>query len=177
MLGQEVAEQAPVGSVGSAEQYIMDNLDQLGFNRVDFPYTCKIWADPKATTQEVFDSLAAYEKELDNYNQIIAYFDPVGNLMEKIRHNKGDGACDALRLHPDGLQGIFQSKQLSITSSGYAEPLLPPMRHHRICNKQHSIEAQHAEREKEREMQHRTKRHHAKTRQQELEEEMERAEI
>ena len=41
--------------------------------------------------------------------------------------------CDSLRLHPDGINGIFPSKQLSLTSSGYVEPILPPMRSHKIC--------------------------------------------
>jgi hypothetical protein len=38
-----------------------------------------------------------------------------------------------LRLHPDGLQALFPSKQLSLTKSGYVEPLLPPLRSPHFC--------------------------------------------
>lgn len=124
---------------GIAEQYIVSNLDRLGFNEPDNPDTCHIWSDPNATTLEVFNSLVAYKKDIDKYNEIIMNFKPVPSIMDKIRQ-EGVGVeekskiCDSLRLHRDGMQGIFPSKQLSFTSSGYVEPLLPPMRSHKICD-------------------------------------------
>ncbi len=122
---------------GSAEQYIVSNLDQLGLNKSNNPTTCQIWKDAQATTPEVFHSLAAYKNDLDRYNKMINNFMPVANTMEKIRYGGGDTEqskiCDSLRIHPGGIQGIFPSKQLSFTSSGYAEPLLPPMRSHKFC--------------------------------------------
>eukprot|EP00568_Trieres_chinensis_P011650 CAMPEP_0183316588 /NCGR_PEP_ID=MMETSP0160_2-20130417/55426_1 /TAXON_ID=2839 ORGANISM="Odontella Sinensis, Strain Grunow 1884" /NCGR_SAMPLE_ID=MMETSP0160_2 /ASSEMBLY_ACC=CAM_ASM_000250 /LENGTH=354 /DNA_ID=CAMNT_0025482429 /DNA_START=147 /DNA_END=1208 /DNA_ORIENTATION=+ len=130
---EQVAERTPFNKTGSAEQYIMNNLDKLGFGRDDNPRTCGVWTDPDFTTPEVLDSLNKYAKDLENYTQIMESFDPVPNLMDKIRHNKGDDVCNSLRLHPDGIAGLFPSEQLSFTSSGYAEPLLPPMRHHAMC--------------------------------------------
>eukprot|EP00985_Skeletonema_marinoi_P005110 scaffold2201_cov162-Skeletonema_marinoi.AAC.2 len=125
---------------GSAEQYIMNNLDQLGFNKANNPATCHIWNDNETTTPEVYDSLVTYKKDIDRYNEIIEKFNPVPSTMDMIRQDQGGGGalqsiiCDSLRLHPDGMQGIFPSKQLSFTSSGYVEPLLPPMRSHKICD-------------------------------------------
>jgi len=131
---------------GSAEQYIMNNLDRLGFNKANNPATCHIWNDNEATTPEVYDSLVTYKKDIDRYNEIIEKFSPVPSTMDKIRQDhEGGGAlqsliCDSLRLHPDGMQGIFPSKQLAFTSSGYVEPLLPPMRSHKICDDGHNLE-------------------------------------
>ena len=123
---------------GSAEQYIMSNSDQLGFNKPDNPATCHIWSDPNATTPEVFHSLVTYKKDIDEYNEIIKKFKPIPSIMDKLRRGgveqqSAQQICDILRLHPDGMKGIFPSEQLSFTSSGYVEPLLPPMRSHKIC--------------------------------------------
>ena len=123
---------------GSVEQYIMNNLDQLGFTNLRNPNTCQILKDVQETAPEIFHPLAAYKNELDVYNEMINNFIPVANTMDKIRHGGGDTEqskiCDSLRIHPDGMQGIFPSKQLSFTSSGYMEPLLPPMRSHKLCD-------------------------------------------
>ncbi len=116
----------------------MNMTDELGFNTSDFPLTCKIWNDPKATTAAIHGSLTAYTKELDKYNELIKKFEPVSSIMEKIKQGDEEEQskiCDSLRLHPIGLEGIFPSLQLSFSSSGYVEPLLPPMRSHKICQK------------------------------------------
>jgi hypothetical protein len=52
-------------------------------------------------------------------------------IKENIQ-NQND-VCKQLRLHPDGLQGLFRSNQLSYSKSGYIEPLTPPMRSHQFC--------------------------------------------
>jgi len=124
---------------GSAEHYIVSNLDRLGFNKPENTDTCHIWIDPNATTLEVFNSLVVYKNDIDKYNEIVMNFKPVPSIIDKIRQ-EGCGVkektriCDSLRLHRNGMQGIFPSKQLSFTSSGYVEPLLPPMRSHKICD-------------------------------------------
>ena len=122
------------------EKDIMIIADELGFNKINNPRTCQIWNDPNATTGGIYDSLTAYTKELDEYNELIRKFEPVSSIMDKIKQGQGGGdeeqqskICDSLRLHPNGLEGIFPSLQLSFGSSGYVEPLLPPMRSHNFC--------------------------------------------
>jgi hypothetical protein len=46
--------------------------------------------------------------------------------------------CQTVQLHPDGLRGVFKSSaQVSYTqTSGYIEPLLPPLRHPANCLKE-----------------------------------------
>lgn len=121
---------------GSAEHYIMSNLDQLGFNKPNNPVTCHIWNDTQATTPEVSNSLATYKRDIDRYNEIIENFKPVANTMDKMRQvgTEQSQICDSLRIHPNGMEAIFPSDQLSFTSSGYVEPLLPPLRSHKICD-------------------------------------------
>ena len=127
---------------GNAEKDIMIIADELGFNTNTIsPRTCQIWNDPNATIGGIYDSLTAYTKELDKYNELIRKFEPVSSIMGKIKQGQGGDEeeqskiCDSLRLHPNGLKGIFPSLQLSFGSSGYVEPLLPPMRSHKFCHK------------------------------------------
>ena len=96
---------------GIAEQYIVSNLDRLGFNELDNSDTCHIWSDPNATTLEVFNSLVAYKKDIDKYNEIITKCNPVPSVMDKI-WQEGVGVDEKSRLYRDGKQGIFPSKQL-----------------------------------------------------------------
>lgn len=122
----------------SAERDIIIFADDLGFNKPDNPRTCRIWTDPNATTHEIHKSLSVYSKELDQYNELIKNFEPVTSIMEKLRKDScvqqsTQQLCDSLRLHSDGMLGMFPSKQLSFTSSGYVEPLLPPFRSHKFC--------------------------------------------
>jgi hypothetical protein len=114
----------------------MNMTDELGFNTRDNPLTCKIWNDPKATTDAIHGSLTAYTKDLDKYNELIKKFEPVSSIMNKIKQGDEEEQskiCDSLRLHSNGMKGIFPSLQLSFSSSGYVEPLLPPMRSHKFC--------------------------------------------
>ena len=41
--------------------------------------------------------------------------------------------CKKAHPHPEGIQVLFPSKQLSLTPAGYVEPLLTPMRHPEFC--------------------------------------------
>ena len=70
----------------STERDIMNMTDELGFNTRDNPLTCKIWNDPKATTDAIHGSLTAYTKDLDKYNELIKKFEPVSSIMNKIKH-------------------------------------------------------------------------------------------
>ena len=77
---------------------------------------------------------------LDNSKQT-----PIPDLLDSMRHTINtkknldlnqwyDEICPTLRPHPNGLQALFPSKQISMTPSGeYIEPLLTPMRHPNYC--------------------------------------------
>jgi len=79
-------------------------------------------------------------KEIDAYSKALEGFnETVPNLVETVRRGGGSldqkELCKAIRPHPDGIQALFPSKQLSLTPAGYVEPLLTPMRHPTLCTK------------------------------------------
>jgi len=120
---------------GSAEKMIMENLDTLGFNKVNNPRTCFVY-DPNATYPTLQASLTSYREELEAHTKAIQSFETIPNLMHNIKHSSAGtehDICNSLRPHPDGILGLFPSKQLSLSSSGYVEPILPPMRHPGLC--------------------------------------------
>ncbi len=130
----------------STEEYIMNHFEELGFNIENYKEAkgCPIWLEPEVSTQENYDNLRAYLNELAIFSAKMEEFDkPVPNLVETIRRMNGNGSsgitdqvelCKIVRPHPDGIQALFPSKQLSLTPAGYAEPLLTPMRHPEYCS-------------------------------------------
>ena len=117
----------------SAEAYVMAHSKELGFhNKTEKPPTCRIWLD-QSVAPTIHDDLLDYKSELAEYKKRVDAFQPIGDL----RHHLDDGeedVCQTVELHEDGLMGIFnKSKQLSYSSSGYVEPLLPPLRHPEFC--------------------------------------------
>ncbi len=112
----------------STEQYILDHADKLGYASEDNPDGCTIWSDPSATNEDIHQALMSYVSDLDHYNEAVANFHPTfPDVMDKII--KGNYyVCLSLKLHPDGVSGLFPSNQLSFSSSGYVEPLTP------LCN-------------------------------------------
>ncbi len=131
----------------STEEYIMNHFEELGFNIENYKEVkgCPIWLEPEASTQENYDNLRAYLNELAIFSAKMEEFDkPVPNFVETIRRMNGNGSsssitdqvelCKIVRPHPDGIQALFPSKQLSLTPAGYAEPLLTPMRHPEYCS-------------------------------------------
>jgi hypothetical protein len=124
------------------EAYIMDNFKKLNYdeeNDANNAKGCKIWKSPEASNQKNYDKLQGYAKDLEDYNKAVSNFkSPFPDVM-RVMHKRGstlDGwssVCEKLRLHPDGIEALFPSKQISLTSSGYVEPLLTPMRHHTFC--------------------------------------------
>lgn len=120
------------------EAYIMENLVAMGWDvgtRGSEPEGCKIWTAANATTQANYDDLHAYYKDLQGHTKAIEEFNgSVPDVMDSIRETGGDTSiCKTLRPHPDGIAALFPSKQLSLTKSGYVEPLLTPMRHPAFC--------------------------------------------
>ncbi len=121
------------------EQYIMSNMKKLGYNNANWRevFGCKIWKSPEESTPENYQNLLAYKNETAEYFRALKEFDePIGDIFDVIRDNKSEKhhtTCKNLRLHPDGLMGIFQSGQLSLTKAGYVEPLVTPLRHPDYC--------------------------------------------
>jgi hypothetical protein len=92
---------------------------------------CDLWKNPAITTNETFEQLNAFRKELHDYYELVNKFQDITDIRQFLQDN--DTVCEMLELHPAGLLGIFPSQQLSLTTSGYVEPLLPPMRHPDYC--------------------------------------------
>ena len=117
------------------EQYFMDNMVTLGYDNEADPMTCNVWKNHKATNPSVYNMLQSYVSELVHYTRAVADFEGIPNIFKMIRENNQNqnDVCKQLRLHPDGLQGLFRSNQLSYSKSGYIEPLTPPMRSHQFC--------------------------------------------
>mmetsp|Transcript_16837 Transcript_16837/g.25284 ORF Transcript_16837/g.25284 Transcript_16837/m.25284 type:complete len:393 (-) Transcript_16837:355-1533(-) len=122
------------------EQTIMDNLMNWGWNEASRKvHGCDIWTDKSASAGNLHlhELLNAFLRELKDYYKTIQNFQPtVLDALKAIQSNpRGKNEiCKALRLHPDGIQALFPSGQLSYTStSGYVEPLTTPMRHPDFC--------------------------------------------
>jgi hypothetical protein len=145
----------------SVESYIMDHLDKWGWNVPSETVSgCAIWTFADVTTQQIYHSLHSFKDDLLQYNQAVDKFEPIPDLMQKIRKlpifQEGDNLGSTSRLeddykkslsticksasinndnNPNGIQSLFtKSQQLSYTkTSGYVEPLMPPMRHPDFC--------------------------------------------
>jgi len=124
------------------EQTIMDNLMNWGWNEASRKVPgCDIWTDKSASAAtgnpHLHELLNAFLRELKEYYKTIQKFQPtVLDALKAIQSNPQgkNEICKALRLHPDGIQALFPSGQLSYTStSGYVEPLTTPMRHPDFC--------------------------------------------
>ena len=117
----------------STEKFILENAADLGFSETNAK-GCSIWNDPKATSPEIYAGLTSYAVDLDRYNQAVNDFAPIPDLLKSIQQTGSHEVCaDASRPHPDGIQALFPSDQLSISKSGFVEPLYPPMRSEKIC--------------------------------------------
>jgi hypothetical protein len=122
------------------EAHVVNHTRELQFD-VPMPQwvpTCQLWTD--STSSPYYTQLHEFIKELENYYNLIDAFrlssDMSHDLRQDVRKHSNHDICDKVKLHPKGLPGIFsKSQQLSLTSSGYIEPLLPPMRHPNFCLK------------------------------------------
>jgi hypothetical protein len=123
------------------EDYIINHFNKLTYNETYWKNAkgCDIWESPEASSQENYDQLQEYAKDLEEYNKAILDFkSPFPDIMDVIRERDSNlddwgSVCKKLRPHPDGIKALFPSKQLSLTAAGYVEPLLTPMRHHSFC--------------------------------------------
>ena len=118
----------------SVEQYVMNNLVKLGYDKDDDPIVCNMWTDPKVTTAEHHKKINKFVDDIKAHTKAIKKFKPIPDLMKSIRAGEDIGeVCKKTRLHPFGLRALFPSNELSLSNSGYVEPLLPPLRHHSLC--------------------------------------------
>eukprot|EP00558_Chaetoceros_sp_UNC1202_P005400 CAMPEP_0197237494 /NCGR_PEP_ID=MMETSP1429-20130617/4304_1 /TAXON_ID=49237 /ORGANISM="Chaetoceros sp., Strain UNC1202" /LENGTH=389 /DNA_ID=CAMNT_0042696503 /DNA_START=1 /DNA_END=1170 /DNA_ORIENTATION=+ len=124
---------------GGIEQFIMDNLEKLGFHKDDNPSGCKLLLDPKASSPAVHADLTSYGADVDAHTKAIANFQEIPDLMNSIKKTNSHAVCSTARPHPDGIEALFPSNQLSQTKSGYVEPLTTPMRSHRFCNTKEAL--------------------------------------
>lgn len=121
----------------SCEKYIIEHAEQLGYastkvGTANEPWLnlasgCAIWLDPKVSNEEIYNGLRSYLKDLNEYNEAMKKFEPIPDLSDDIKKGNYD-ACLSAKVHPNGLSALFPSKQLSLSKSGYVEPLTPPMR-------------------------------------------------
>ncbi len=122
----------------ATEQTITDNFSKLALDGTtnDNPgKACDMWKY-ESEGLDLLQPLHSYLNDLNKYKELEQQFSVgIEDLRDAIRDANGDSdsVCRKLRLHPDGLPGIFTSGQLSFTSSGFVEPLLPPMRHPGFC--------------------------------------------
>ena len=118
------------------ETYVMENLISLGYNTTgnENADTCAVILN---STSPIYNDVQQYLGELELYSDLVNNFEPISDMkLEMKASNRSviQGVCHRVKIHPDGLKGIFQSGQLSKSSSmGYMEPLLPTMRHPKIC--------------------------------------------
>ena len=119
---------------GRIEKYVVDNLEQLGFGREDNPSGCAIWGNPSVTSPDVHADFKSYGTDLDAHTKAVANFKEIPDLLETIKTTNNHEVCSTARPHPDGIKTLFPSNQLSLSRSGYVEPLHTPMRSHHFCN-------------------------------------------
>ncbi|GKY92528.1 hypothetical protein MPSEU_000223100 [Mayamaea pseudoterrestris] len=118
----------------SSEKYVVDHAEELGlladtWGNMTMP-SCRIFTDPTLPT---YSSLQSYRKELEHYTQRANEFTmDIKDLRIPLRAGVNrEELCSTLDLN---LTSIFkESQQLSHGTFGYAEPLIPPMRHPDVC--------------------------------------------
>jgi hypothetical protein len=112
------------------EEYVLQNAQKLGYDETDpRPKGCDIWKDPSAST--IHAELVKLQEELEDYNSRLNNF--TGGVKDLRKHLDDPNICDTLELHKDGLEGIFRKGSLSESTSGFVEPLFPPMRSPKFC--------------------------------------------
>lgn len=116
------------------EQYFIDNAETLGLRSDQSTPTCPLIEDE---TLPIHKPAQRYFQELEEYNRVMKEFQPIGrDLRADILPGESniEQVCSAVKIHRNGLEGIFHSNGISSsTHAGVMEPLLPVMRNHKIC--------------------------------------------
>ena len=150
-LQQAVAASTSSGKGGSVsvtyqpsdvESFFQQNGRELGLSTPNkLGEGCRMFQSNSTESKiypKIFDKLQSFRQELEDYSRRVSDFQlPIG--IQDLRQHMEDGdysVCDQLEIHPNGLEGIFKSGSLSNFgqhSSGYVEPLFPPLRHPEFC--------------------------------------------
>ena len=119
----------------STEKFILEHAKEMGYTSNKNPSGCDMWLSNEKYP-ELNKNLTRYGLDLEEYTKAVNNFhDNIPNLLKTIQRTGNHDICNRIKLHPRGIQGLFPSNQLSLTSkSGYVEPLLPPFRSHKICS-------------------------------------------
>jgi len=114
------------------EDCIVQNARALGFDTSGNSNSegCLLWKDKDASP--ICGDLHAFKKELSECNLLMENFTSIPDLRLSMDDDNHD-VCNTVELHQDGLRGMFQSGQLSLSSAGCVEPLFTPMRHPGFC--------------------------------------------
>lgn len=116
------------------EVNIFKHLGSLGYNTNENASGCKIWhddpSDLKPPIARISAELHGFRSDLKKYIQLVEAFPGIGDLRHHL--DDPDDVCKKVELHEKGLMGIFHN-QLSLSRSGYLEPLMPPLRHPEFC--------------------------------------------
>ena len=121
----------------TVEDHVVKHAEALGYSETGqkAPFGCAIWQDPKATSPSIHSDLQKYRSDLEEYEKRVrAFSSSTRDLRLKLDETNYE-ICKSVDLHPQGVKEIFSSSghQLSFTTSGFVEPLLPPMRHPAFC--------------------------------------------
>lgn len=130
LVKPHVRQPAPAYKPADVEKFAVEKAQQLGYDTPEGTTSsgCAIWNDEKSPYH---NELHAFVRELEDYTARAQQFNsPIADL--RLHLDQGD-ICGTLELDSDGLPGIFKSGQLSLSSSGYVEPILPPLRHPAFC--------------------------------------------
>jgi hypothetical protein len=143
------------------ESFVIKHSEDLGYKTKTIFFGsesekssgCNLWTrDERKMNQhqtlkvpdDIYNSLQEYLVNLDKYKSLVDSFQaPVKDIRLAMGNENSKDICKSLRLHPNGLAGIFDSSSvdgtisnniLSFTpQSGFIEPLLTPLRHPKIC--------------------------------------------
>jgi glycerophosphoryl diester phosphodiesterase len=101
----------------------------------NLPSGCHLWTGKTSPENRLAHLFA---KELESYHNDMKAFKGISDVRLKFWSNGSnrEDVCNQLNMRPNlnVLEAYFnQSKQLSLSRSGYIEPLLPPMRHPKYC--------------------------------------------
>jgi hypothetical protein len=124
------------------EQYLVDNAISLGFNKTgdageDMASGCEVWNNGE---NPMYNTTQIFRRELKYYHANVTSFEQLPDLRTLFLDGETnrDEVCKRAELDPENglLEGFFnESRQLSYSSSGYIEPLFPPMRHPDFCDR------------------------------------------
>jgi hypothetical protein len=116
------------------EKFIVEHATELGLASKEFPSGCRIWKSKDTLNPDLYHNLTAYATDLEQHSQVVKDFKPIPDLLKSIIETGSHDVCKLARPHPGGIRALFRSDQLSLTRSGYVEPLTSPMRSQKICD-------------------------------------------